>query len=104
MSDDAVVTITTEIAKAANIPVADIQNVPVVPSFLSILVHDYSQKLLTIASVWILAHGLNKVTNQPDIVNLGVGIAGIILSCVWTIAIGYIRKQKMTALLSFVPK
>ena len=96
-------TIDSGIAQAAGIPAVDIQNVPEIPSFLSILVHDYSQKLLTIASVWLLANGLNRFTNQPDLINLGVGATGIILSCAWTIAIGYIRKQKMTALLNFIP-
>lgn len=96
--------ITSTIAQVANIPAVDLQNVPAVPSFLKTLLHDYSQKLLTAGSVWLLAHGANNFTNQASIEQFELGILGLVVSCTWTLGIAYARKNKMTLLLNFVPK
>ena len=91
------------IAQASGIPSVDLEGVPTVPPFLSTLVHDYSQKALTAGSVWLLTHGASNFTNQVGIEQVGLGVAGFVLSCAWTLSIAYLRKQKMTALLNFIP-
>lgn len=95
--------ITSAVAQVANIPAADLQNVPAVPSFLKTLLHDYSQKLLTAGSVWLLTHGANNFTNQSSIEQFELGVLGLLVSCAWTLVIAYLRKQKMTTLLNFIP-
>lgn len=105
------VEITDDIAKAAGIPVVDTQNVPQVPPILASLVHDYSQKLLTAVSIWAMTHGAGEFLSaggnvqslQSSFIQFGVGTAAFALSCAWTLAVAYLRKEKMTTLLNFIP-
>lgn len=95
----------------------DITPSPTVPPIVATLVHDYSQKLLTAASVWILAHGatgfvstLSTANGQTSAeftssaIQLGVGLAALGASCAWTYIVAELRKKKMTELLNFIPK
>lgn len=108
--------VTTTIATAIGIPTADLAGTPAVPSLFSTLVHDYSQKALTALSVWAIAHGVSPFLSAASTltgetgaqltgaaVQIGVGAAGLALSCAWTLIIAYLRKEKMTALLNFIP-
>lgn len=95
----------------------DILTTPTVPPIIATLVHDYSQKLLTAASVWILAHGATSFVNTLSIANdqtnaqftdsviqFGVGLAALGASCAWTYIVAKLRKKKMIELLNFIPK
>lgn len=105
------------VAKSASIPAEDLQNTPQVPPLIITLATDYTQKLVTIASVWALSHGggeivdklstptngLSTVSVENAAIQISLGVVGIIVSCVWTLGIAYLRKEKMTALLNFIP-
>ncbi len=95
--------ITSTIAQVAGIPATDLENVPTVPPMLATLVHDYSQKALTAISVGLMTHGLVSLSNQSDLIQFGVGAAGFVLSCVWTLGVAYLREKKMITLLNFIP-
>lgn len=90
---------------------------PVVPSVISNLVHDYSQKALTAVSVWIMttgaAHYINLISSAKgetttalldSAIQVGVGVAAFGASCAWTYVVAYLRKKKMTELFNFIPK
>lgn len=90
---------------------------PVVPSLILTLVHDYSQKVLTAASVWIMTTGAASLINSVSAANgqtssqftasaiqFGVGLATLGVSCAWTYIVAELRKKKMTELLNFIPK
>lgn len=96
--------IISTVAQAAGIPAEDLQNIPAIPSTLATLIHDFSQKFVTAGSVLLLAHGASKFTDQANLIQFGMGAVGLIVSCVWTLSVAELRKQKMTALLNFVPK
>lgn len=96
--------VVSSVGQAVGIPAEDLTNVPAIPSFLTILTHDFAQKVFTGFSVWLLSKGFDHITSQASIVQFGVGATGLVLSCAWTLGAGYLRKQKMTDLFNFIPK
>lgn len=77
---------------------------PNVGALGTMIAHDVAQKLLTTAAASLAAKGVLAPGNEGQFVDLGVSVALYVVSCGWTFAAAWVRRQKMVNLKNWMPK